>query len=275
MSKADVHPDRFPVIIPSYKGREYVDSVITALPEQYFRPIVAVNGEDDGTVDRALELGAEAFTSPEQGKMPAIQEALRRLGQDAVHPLVIMDVDTRIIRPEKWYSEAQKALEISGDRPLYMTGPIVFTHRNALEAALRTARYNQKSLSGREYHHPQDGAAPINSHYGPNTLLHLKTHGALRDTLDLPNYWPGEDRAVADVILNNGGVFRQNHSTDMLASTPLSEAYPPIGKAAVRKVRNMLGLGKEQNRQHTLSNYVQRGPNGSVPYARPEERSRR
>lgn len=264
---------RMPVIIPAYKGRQYIDAALSALPREQFQPLVAVNGEDDGTAARATEKwGADAFIATEQGKMPAIQEALMHLGERAVQPLAIMDVDTRIRHPRAWQAAVDAALKQVGDRPLYMTGPVQFTHANPLEAAARTRWYHSRFTSnGPSMRDASAGAAPLDAHYGPNTVFHAANEATLEDVLQLDNYWPGEDRAMADVVLRHSGVFYQNRSRDMTARTPLSDSYEPMVVAGLRKVGHKLGIHADRADGGVVEHYVQRGPANARPYPAPDE----
>ena len=126
------------VIIPAYNEAHTIRRTLDSLPADLTEPIVAVNGEDDGTLAIAEQLGAEVLLSEEQGKIRAIQQALGYIGSSAaLEPILLLDADTQPIFARRWHDGMVDRLQ-SDDRPTSIGGPVIFTGKPAHEAVLRS-----------------------------------------------------------------------------------------------------------------------------------------
>lgn len=224
------------------------------MPADRTEPIVVANGSTDCTVEVAELFGVKVIDLPDQGKLPAIQEALRQLGHQALDPLLILDADTRPLMPKSWHDGMVRNLTRGNQKqPVAVGGPVWFTEGNMLDCFFRSVRRATKAMetcSGRDVNKI--------SQCGPNMGLYLKRHEVLEAILSLPHYWPSEDRAMMTAILSHEGRLMQPVNPALLTVTPLSEAFTSL--AEHRKV------GPVESRRRTFEAYVQRGAPGSAPF---------
>lgn len=75
---------RAPVIIPALNEELYIGRTLEALPANRVEPLVAVNGSTDQTAQIAESFGVRVLDIESPGKLPAIQLALRALGNRAL-----------------------------------------------------------------------------------------------------------------------------------------------------------------------------------------------
>ena len=114
------------MIIPAYNEARTIRKTLDSLPADLTEPIVAVNGEDDGTLAIAEQLGVETLLSEEQGKMRAIQQALGYIGSSGVlEPILLLDADTQPVFARRWHDGMVSRLQ-SDDRPMSIGGPVNF-----------------------------------------------------------------------------------------------------------------------------------------------------
>lgn len=157
------------VIIPAYNEARTIRKTLDSLPADLVEPIVAVNGEDDGTLAIAKHLGAETLLSEEQGKMRAIQQALGSIGSSgALEPILLLDADTQPIVARRWHDGMVSRLR-SDDRPTSIGGPVIFTGKPVYEAALRTA---YRAYRAARYSEVTDTARSVQ--FGPNMAFKLQ-----------------------------------------------------------------------------------------------------
>ena len=93
-----------PVIIPAYNEELNIKTTLDSLPADLVEPYVMVNGSTDKTAQIAELTGAKVFNLIEQGRLPAVQYGLRQLGKLALEPLFMIDADTRLQFPNRWYA---------------------------------------------------------------------------------------------------------------------------------------------------------------------------
>jgi hypothetical protein len=224
------------------------------LPRDVVEPIVVVNGSSDRTADVANEFGCKVLDLPEQGKLPAIQASLRYLGERALEPIMILDADTRPVFPRLWHRGMLRNLQTSpADIPEAVGAPIWYTEADIVNASLRSVLRYAKALKLR--------AGPVENDIaqsGPNMGIHIKRQETLDQVLELPHYWPGEDKAIIFTVLSNNGHLAQPTSPSVLALTPLSTSLPRISE--------ILRVGSSEARARMFDNYTKRGAPNSQRY---------
>lgn len=242
---------RTPVIIPTLSQEWGIYNTLESLPSAHTEPIVAVNGGDDVSRITAIaeSFGTEVFHLPQQGKLPAIQEALARLGDRALEPLIILDSDTRPVFPKKW-AQGMVASVSYMLKPSSIGGPVWYNQGPLLDTALRSLRLQaiviKQKLRG--------------DNYGPgaNMALNIYNQSTLEAILGLPHYWPGEDRAIADTI-------RAHHGTHNASLSPKLLALSRVSLSGISTFERMT-MGRAESAAKTRAQYVQRGAPSSKPY---------
>ena len=199
-----------PVIIPAYNDEKNIGALLRTLPRDLVEPIVSVSGSTDRTAAIAYNRGAKVMDNPELGKLPAIQRALRYLGDRALQPLIILDADAFPIFPKAWYSRMVGAMEDEVGRQSVVSGPVWFTpneHSSYAAAATRSIyRLSETALSSGATRFSGEGGARHN----PNLGLHIFDKNLLDEVLALDHYWPGDDSAITEKVVNdNDGAYRQ------------------------------------------------------------------
>lgn len=241
-----------PIIIPAFNEEFRLGSTLEALPADLVEPIVAVNGTTDGTVRVAEAFGARVQEIVQQGKMPAIQEALGYLGARALEPLFILDADARPIFPRRWHNYMLQPLTNS-EIPAVVGGPIWYTGQPRGEAILRSVY-----RAGRTFVRANDGDADRAIQFGPNMAVSIRNRQILDRVMGIPNYWPGEDKALAKAVSENGGVYHG-------VIHPFAAVWNPTSVSAI-SLKDKLRLGREGTLKVVAQRYVERGPQGSTPY---------
>ena len=237
------------VIIPAFNEERNIALTLSSLPREGIRPTVALNGTSDNTENIAIGFGVEVVETTEQGKLLAIQRVLKILGQDALNPIIILDADTKPIFRNLWARNMVKGLRPETNSPSATGGPVVFTNGKITEDSILTFRRARRTLKNDEVRLPQNG---------PNMSLYLQNSNVLDSILSLPNYWPGEDQAMNQVVLDHNGNYTASLNLSILASTPSSESY--------LSSRDRKQLGLENARARVLEAYVSRGPKNTNPY---------
>jgi len=247
-----------PIIIPAYNEESHIASTLRSLPREGVRPIVALNASNDQTAEIAQGFGVELVVSVEQGKLLAIQQTLKMLGKNALDPFIVLDADTKPIFPQFWAKNMVKDLHPERQMPSALGGPVIFTDGQTLEDAIRTFRRARRTLQTR-------GASEVGRlpQSGPNMSLFLQNSEVLDSILALPNYWPGEDQAMNQVVLDQRGEYTASLSPSILAYTPTSESY--------LSSRERRRLGIKNARSKVLDSYIARGPEDAIPYESPHK----
>lgn len=241
-----------PVIIPAYQEASTIARTLDRLPSQLVEPTVIVNGEPDGTADIARDFGATVYESPDQGKMPALKYAFARMsGKQALKPLIILDADAYPILPSQWHNHMVAPI-YNHDGPVGNGGPMFYSECSPHESLFRGSRrfgYAGAQTLGLKSGHIQ---------YGPNMALKIDSSDILDAFMEFPNYWPGEDRAMADTIEENGGKYIQTVNPAALVVAPLS--------LSAVSLTERIKLGPVETRRVVTQRYVDSGPAGAVPY---------
>lgn len=250
------------ILIPAHKEAAYIGSLLHALPSQTCEPIVLANGCEDETAGIASAYGATVFETEQPGKMPAVQDALRRLGRNALErPILMTDADSVPVMPRQWpdrltrlaLREAQRS-EVGAS---VVAGPVLASGGvSQISNVLRSGKRFVRQLAFMTY----DPSQVI--WCGANMAMQLGTEDQLEAILGLPHYWPGEDLAMADTLSAMGARATQSV---MPQSAVLQSAryYPPIWD--FRRA-----VPKAQRSQAVLTSYTDRAAKGSIPYVRGE-----
>ena len=100
--------------------------------------------------------------------------------------------------------------------------------------------------------------------YGANQAVRLARQEVLDSVMALGHYWPMEDVALAETIAkNDGGSFVQLVSSDLMASTPQSDAFPPL--------KYYLTHGFTKANEFTIKAYTDRAAKGLQPFSQSKE----
>lgn len=245
-----INISKTPVIIPAFQAESTLESVLGALPRGDCDPIIAFNGPTSPhALDIASSFGVQHFIGETRGKLPAIQETLRRLGDKAIQPCMVLDADTRPVFPKAWLRTMLAALHPETKTPVSISGLVVFDigTRMPITSLARTSSRLLKAYMNKAY-----------GCYGPNVALHIQNKDVLSSILDLPHYWFGEDRAMADKIIEHGGSHQNVLHPLTLARTPLSLSHSSIWWRLIH--------GPDLARKQLVHSYEQRGPAGSTTY---------
>jgi glycosyltransferase involved in cell wall biosynthesis len=244
---------RIPVILPAYNEERLIARALDSMPADLVEPIVAVNGSTDSTASIAESFGAKVYNFEEQGKLPAIQSVLKSLGNRALEPLLILDSDNKPVFPRGWANGMLKALLRESEQPVFVGGPVWYTGSGLAYDAMRSIKRFKIAHKGRDW---QVGMQ--HGQVGPNTGINLQNEGTLEAILAMPHYWPGEDRAMMDTIVDRGGSFYQPVSPKLMTLTPSSVSFLPLSER--------LSLGHEEATKKIIDRYIERGADDSVPY---------
>jgi glycosyltransferase involved in cell wall biosynthesis len=192
-----------PVLIPARNESAHLGWTLDSLACQEYEtePIVIINECTDNGATAEIALSRQDVTTLESvpGKMRALQAGLRYLGDRALEPLLILDADTR--PPSKrWSHVMSDALKTLGqDAPAVVWGPYAFVNEiNPLIGAVITAASAKVSWSDRNLKEPR-------TIRGGNTGLRLHDEQTLQAILDMENYYPREDVAIFDTVMEHGG----------------------------------------------------------------------
>lgn len=247
-----------PVIIPAYNEERNIARVLNSLPADLVEPLVAVNGSTDKTVAIAESFGAEVLDIEEQGKLPAIQYALKHLGTQALDPLLLLDADAYPRKPKQWHNRMLSLLQENSTTPRVVSGVHWFTARadEKVSPVVRSLFVIAETLV-------RSGNSVVTTglrggQYGPNMGVHIIDTDRLENVLELPHYWNREDRALTNAIVRNGGIFKQSLHSDTVTFTPESESFPPI--------LDVIKYGFSGLASTIDEAYSERGAPGSVPF---------
>lgn len=192
------------VIIPARNEECALPELLGRLSPELYRPIVAINDTQDNTRQVVENYGVESVNIEQAGKMLAIQEAIRKLASsssgDSLLPTLIIDADTVPIFPQRWGRLMVESL-MQTDHPAVVSGLSVFRGGGIMRSSFWTAYRSWFALRYSEND-------PVMPSYGPNMGIRLHNADVLDAVLALPNFWPGEDKALSDTICERGGVKR-------------------------------------------------------------------
>lgn len=213
-------PDSAPVIIAACNEEELIGRTLQRLPTKGIEPIVAVNGSTDRTAEIARSFGAKVVLLEEPGKLPAQQEAVRRLaerGHQPNDPILFVDADTYPLVPKSWLGAMLRGHDRT-NTPVFTSGLVGSTDSSLAVNALRTAKAYARAVNT-AIRNP-NGASNV---YGANMAISFGTEAVRQQFLDMPHIWPGEDRATAQLIIDAGGTLHQ--SLDVRSAVVASSRY--------------------------------------------------
>ncbi|HUD10090.1 MAG TPA: glycosyltransferase family A protein [Candidatus Saccharimonadales bacterium] len=198
-------------IIPALNEANSIGRTLASLDKDLVEPLVVVNGSSDATEPVVRSYGLTPLVLPEAGKLPAIQEGLRYIGRRALDPILLTDADSVPRYPHLWPNVMVAALDPEGASVVAGRSGIIDAH--PLVTFVRNFRLRQVAHETAS----TDEMMPV----GYNMAIRLSDEKVLESVLALPHVWPGEDRLLAETIVNAGGNGRQLASKE---STVLASA---------------------------------------------------
>lgn len=242
-----------PVLIAARNEAENIGRTLKCLPRN-IEPIVLANGCEDNTVNIARDFGVRVHELDQPGKLPALQQGMKLLGNRALEPFVTLDADTRPLVAQRWINALRVSRdELPKDKPAVVIGGLLLKTKNPVSAALHSAAHAR-----RHFIYSTD---PDNGTFsGANMLLNLHDDETLERVLAMPHIWPGEDVALKDVVVDQGGKSLKTLKPCSLAIT---------SGMRFLKMRDRYRLGLEATIQTIHNSYLIDAAPGSVPYSEP------
>lgn len=236
-----------PVVIAAYNEAAFIGPTLRALDNKSCEPIVVANGCDDTTADIAREFGVSVIERSEQGKLPAIQEALRGLGERALGPVLFLDSDSQPRFPKLWAAAMQRGVD--PDEVHVRAGSISYTGGSFLDDLGWTAKAQLDTFKALKSDVPR--------YCGANMLTQMRHERVLGKILDLPHIWLGEDHAIGVTISDMGG--RSHQTVDLRANVKTSSRFLP-------SVPHVLSVGADEAKEELGRRYQERAAPGSMTY---------
>lgn len=186
------------VLIPARNEEETIGRTLDSLPRGGVAPLVIGNDCTDKTLEIADSFGAETIEVSERGKILAIQNGLKYLGNRAVEPFIILDADTRPIS-DRW-AEVMSGRLREGKSPSMIAGPAIFWDNIDFFSGIYHSfmpTYRARRLG--------------NIHLqGCNLAFRLPSITVIDEIIQLENYFgPGDEGLLAKVVSGNGGTVEQ------------------------------------------------------------------
>lgn len=248
---------KMPVIIAAHNEQETVGRTLNRIDADRFEPVVIANGCTDETARVAKEFGVQVIERYEQGKLPAIQDGLRALGARALGPVFYTDADSYPLSNRYWERIMTAAIDVS--RAQFISGPIVHVDgNNRFDDGVRSVKRQIDIRRAK-----REGSTHC---FGANVVSHFENEAMLEQILELPHIWPGEDRAMEELVASSGG--QKIQITDLRASVMTSSRYLP-------SVAHVLKVGKDSARREVLDYYNDRAAPNSIPYGKYARRRNR
>ncbi len=239
-----------PILIPARNEELHIGRALRSLPRNV-EPIVLANGSTDATVAIAESFGVEVLELPE-GKLPSLQFGIRHLGKRATEPFITLDADSAPVFPKLWAKALVNSLKQLPDSPSIVVGPNIFTEGPGFIADTHLSlQFNWKQMRTR--HENFQGRFT-----GRNMLIRTFDTETTEELLSLDNYWPGEDYAIRDTIVERGG---STYKTQNIFASVVTDAvrYPHISDALSQKKQPML-------RKRLRQSYIDDCPPGAKRY---------
>lgn len=243
---------KIPVLIAARNEEARIERTLKSLPD-FTQPVVITNGCTDSTAEIADACGATVFESSVEGKVPALQLGIVRLGNKALKPFVTLDADTQPLFPKKWLPGMGRALYRHGRddrRPAIIIGPLVFNRIGIASRVWRNSEHLKTQWQTRN--------SETEGYFsGANMLMRLCNDDVVDKVLMLPNIWPGEESAIRDIVLNNNGIVRKTMNPHAGAATS-GERFPDI--------RTRFSMGRDEYIKTIQESYNSDAPAGAIPY---------
>lgn len=241
-----------PVLIPARNEEEHIAQALSSLPKD-IEPIVLANGCTDNTVAIAHGFGATVLERPDEGKMPALQDGIKYLGDRALEPFITLDADSFPLFPSRWSQSMLAGLKHTEERPAVIVGPVVFSGGPGFAAnAFTTVQRYRAQVRTRTENYQGFFA-------GRNMLIHPVNQKVVGALLELENFWPGEDYAIRDTVVENNGT---TYKTTSPSAAVVSDA------ARNPTLRQILFGDKQETRSRTKQSYISDRPQGAIRYFR-------
>ena len=242
---------RIPILIAARNEASWIGRTLDSLPRDGVEPIVIPNGCTDNTAEIAESFGATVLNCPAEGKMQALQAGIRYLGKEAIEPFITLDADARVLFPSRWAGRLlRERARVDNDSSAVAIGPTLYRGKG-FGSVVRTARHFY--VQHRDHYQNSRGY-----YCGRNMLIHPVRADVVEGLLALGPLWPGEDRAIKDVIVNHGGnAFK---SVNLLAAVASDGTrLPGLGI--------LLGPdGRRNSHTQLIASYLAEAPPGSMPY---------
>lgn len=239
-----------PVLIPARDEAAHIVKTLESLPKEA-EPFVIPNGCTDETAALAGQYGAVVLEGSPDGKLPALQFAIRHLGERALEPFIALDADSRPRFPKRWIGALLKARgELDPDRPAMVTGPFIYGGLGPVTTAIRNT--SQRWYLQKAY---QDPKQPMS---GANLLFDLRDEAVVQGILKLPNVWPFEDQALRDRIVDHGGQLAKTIRRSAMIVADGRDRHLGLFKE--------LKQGPVANQRWLEESYLADAVPGSIPY---------
>lgn len=244
-----------PVIIPAFDEADQIGPTLSRLDASTVEPFVVVNGDrgSSETAEVARFYTPNVFILREQGKLPAIQFALRKLYEyDAdsyTNPIILTDADTKPLFPKSWGPAMSGA--VVGPRACAAAGLVFFHDGPFFDSAARNMFRVYEAAKGY-------GKYSLKPAYGANLAVNFAGDTRLIDeVLNAPHIWPAEDRYLAHTIAGEQRRFRQ---VVQIGGVVLTSArfLPPL--------REKIGLQEEERFKSNVLYYGLRRANSVTHY---------
>lgn len=241
-----------PILIPARNEIDFIRNTLNRLSKEV-EPIVLANACIDGTAKAARDFGATVIECVEEGKMPALQEGMRYLGNRSIEPFITLDADSGPVIGRLWHKEMMEGLNKIPNRPAVVIGPVLFRGGPGFV----TNTWDNISRNFIQFKNKNKNYSGYFS--GRNMLIYPKTPTVVDKLLALKNFWPGEDYAIKDVIVDNGG-----------HTIKLSSIFAAVFSDASRntKLWQRMKLHNNEIRERKRASYRRDAPAGAIRYFR-------
>ncbi len=214
-----------PVIIPAFNEADTIGATLRALDATRVEPFVVVNGEQGwlDTAEAASSYTPHVFLQTEQGKMPAVQLALRKvLAYDSEafgKPIIMTDADSVPLWTSRWSDEL--SIAVAGTKSARAAaGPIYFRDGPLVDTILRNTR---------RFFHVREARGSYVGAIGANMVVNFANDPFVIDeVMNMPHIWPGEDRYLLRTVSGND-LARYSQLTSFGAAVVTSSRFlPPL-----------------------------------------------
>lgn len=250
---------KLPVLIAARNEADNIGRTLGSLDYHTVEPIVI----DDGSSDETARIVRDNFPGVTllqleqwKGKMPALQTAIKYLGERATEPFATLDADTRPAFSSRW-SDALLRSRATCDpnKPAVIVGSSLYIgHADVAMAAYRSI--SEIRLQARGRRNPDS-----RGWFGRNTLIHLHNQSAVDRVLELPNFWPREDVALKDATVRDGQIV-----VGEVYKTPDLLAMCLTSGRRLNRLTDRLGMTQKEASNAYDTKYSNDTPPGAVAY---------
>jgi glycosyltransferase involved in cell wall biosynthesis len=235
--RAEFTKDGIPVLIAAHNEEQTLPFSLTALARQTrpVHPLVINNASEDATAQVAEMFGAEVIDEPHAGKVRALQTGIAHVLEGAgVTGGAILFTDADTVPVAGWAHTMSAA--VAGRPDTMATGLRIFHGaENAQQLGINGIRtvYAAIKSAAREL----KNAPPVAA--GHNMALTSSLSETLLESLMLlPNYFPGQDAAMRDKVIENGGTVKSLFTPEGIVFTA-GDRYLTAGLAIKRLTRGV------------------------------------